>query len=84
MLGLSDISLKQMINLDERYHSYLHGKKKMRIDGVGEKVTGYGYRDDGSSIIGHYVVTENFKLYYDKEGAFERMKALEEVAQEVA
>tara|TARA_B100000287_G_scaffold44966_1_gene40292 strand:- start:60 stop:230 length:171 start_codon:yes stop_codon:yes gene_type:complete len=56
----------------------------MRIDGVGEKVTGYGYRDDGSSIIGHYVVTENFKLYYDKEGAFERMKALEEVAQEVA
>ena len=56
----------------------------MRIDGVGEKVTGYGYRDDGSSIIGHYVVTENFKLYYNKEGAFERMKALEEVAQKVA
>jgi hypothetical protein len=73
-----------MLNLDERYHSYLHGDKKMRIDGVGEKVTAYGYRDDGSSIIGHYVITENYKLYYDMEGAFERMKALEEVAQEVA
>ena len=73
-----------MINLDERYHSYLHGNKKMRIDGVPEKVMGYGYRDDGSSIIGHYVVTENFKLYYDEEGAFQRMKALQEVAQEVA
>ena len=56
----------------------------MRIDGASEKVIGYGYRDDGSNIIGHYVVTENFKLYYDKEGAFERMKALEEVAQKVA
>ena len=73
-----------MLNLAERYHSYLHGDKKMRIDGVGEKVTAYGYRDDGSSIIGHYVITENYKLYYDMEGAFERMKALEEVAQEVA
>ena len=25
-----------MINLDERYHSYLDGSKKMRIDGVEE------------------------------------------------
>ena len=69
-----------MINLDERYHSYLHGQKKMRIDGVGEKVTGYGYRDDGSSIIGHYVTTENHKLYYNNEGAFERKRTLEEVS----
>ena len=68
-----------MINLDERYHSYLHGNKKMRIDGVGEKVTGYGYRDDGSNIIGHYVVTENHKLYYNNEGAFEEKRTLEEV-----
>ena len=65
-----------MINLDERYHSYLHGNKRMRIDGVGEKVTAYGRRDDGSSIIGHYVITENYKLYYDMEGAFVKMKAL--------
>ena len=69
-----------MLNLDERYQSYLHGDKKMRIDGVGEKVTAYGYRDDGKDIIGHYVVTENYKLYYDKEGAFERMKALRELS----
>ena len=73
-----------MINLDQRYQSYLHGDKRMRIDGASEKVIGYGYRDDGSNIIGHYVVTENFKLYYDKEGSFERMRALEEVAQKVA
>jgi hypothetical protein len=52
----------------------------MRIDGVGEKVTAYGYRDDGKDIIGHYVVTENYKLYYNKEGAFERMKALRELS----
>ena len=69
-----------MLNLDERYHSYLHADKKMRIDGVGEKVTAYGYRDDGSSIIGHYVITENYKLYYDMEGAFVRMKALKELS----
>ena len=52
----------------------------MRIDGIGEKVTGYGYRDDGSSIIGHYVTTENHKLYYNNEGAFERKRTLEEVS----
>ena len=69
-----------MVNLDERYHSYLHGDKKMRIDGVGEKVTGYGFRDDGKDIIGHYVLTENYKLYYNKEGSFERMKALRELS----
>ena len=69
-----------MINLDERYHSYLHGNKRMRIDGVGEKVKGYGWRDDGSSIIGHYVLTENYKLYYDMEGAFVRMKAIRELS----
>ena len=69
-----------MINLDERYHSYLDGSKKMRIDGVGEKVTGYGFRDDGKDIIGHYVITENYKLYYDKEGAFVRMRALRELS----
>ena len=69
-----------MINLDERYHSYLHGEKRMRIDGVGEKVTAYGWRDDGSSIIGHYVITENYKLFYNMEGAFVRMRALRELS----
>ena len=52
----------------------------MRIDGVSEKVTAYGWRDDGSSIIGHYVITENYKLYYDMEGAFVRMRAPRELS----
>ena len=42
----------------------------MIIDGVKEKVIGYGYSDDGTTITGHYVTTENYQLYYDKEGNF--------------
>ena len=53
-----------MINLDEKYHSYLKGEKKLRIDGVEEKVVAYGYTDDGSSIDGYYLTTENFHLKY--------------------
>ena len=59
-----------MINLDEKYHSYLHSRKRMNIDGGKEKVIGYGYSDDGTTITGHYVTTENYQLYYDKEGNF--------------
>ena len=44
-----------MINLDERYHSYLDGSKKMRIDGVEERVKSYGWHCDGNDIKGHYV-----------------------------
>ena len=65
-----------MINLDDRYHSYLHGSKRMRIDGVGEKVKGYGWRDDGKDIVGHYVITENYKLYYNMNEQFVKMEAL--------
>ena len=65
-----------MINLDDRYHSYLHGSKRMRIDGVGEKVKGYGWRDDGKDIVGHYVITENYKLYYNMNEQFVIMEAL--------
>ena len=46
-----------MINLDERYHSYLDGRKKMRIDGVEERVKAYGWHCDGNDIVGHYVTT---------------------------
>jgi len=70
-----------MINLDDRYHSYLHGHKKMRIDGVEEKVKGYGYTDDGKNIIGYYVTTENYQLQYNMDGNFLRMEALRELAQ---
>ncbi len=60
-----------MINLDERYHSYLTDKnKKFRIDGVHENVTGYGYRCDGNDIVGHYVNTERHRLNYDRNEQF--------------
>ena len=73
-----------MINLDERYHSYLDGSKKMRIDGVEEKVKAYGWNCDGSDIVGHYVTTENYKLYYNMDGLFTKMVALRELAQTTA
>ena len=69
-----------MINLDDRYHSYLDGSKRMRIDGVGEKVKGYGWRDDGKDIVGHYVITENYKLYYNMNEQFVKMEALNELS----
>ena len=73
-----------MINLDDRYHSYLSGSKKMRIDGVEERIRGYGWEDDGKDIIGYYVNTENFQLHYSKDGNFLRMEALRGLAQTVA
>ena len=65
-----------MLNLDERYHSYLDGSKKMRIDGVEERVTGYGYLDDGKDITGYYVTTENYKLRYNNDQVFLGMEAV--------
>ena len=59
-----------MINLDEKYHSYLHSNKRMTIDDVKEKVVGYGWTDDCKEITGHYVTTENYQLYYDRHGNF--------------
>ena len=73
-----------MFNLDERYHSYLSGDKKLRIDGVEEKVKAYGYTDNGKEIDGYYLTTENYQLKYNMDGIFLRMEALREVAQEVA
>ncbi len=68
-----------MINLDDRYHSYLNGSKKMRIDGVEESVKGYGWHCDGNEIKGHYVTTENYKLFYNMDAQFIRMQALREL-----
>tara|TARA_B100000287_G_scaffold425252_1_gene471251 strand:- start:983 stop:1201 length:219 start_codon:yes stop_codon:yes gene_type:complete len=67
-----------MINLDEKYHSYLEGTKKLRIDGIEERIIAYGYTDDGSNINGYYLTTENFQLQYDLKGIFLRMKAIRE------
>ena len=70
-----------MFNLDERYHSYLSGDKKLRIDGVEEKVKGYGYTDNGKDIDGYYLTTENYQLKYNMDGIFLSMKAIREVSQ---
>ena len=65
-----------MVNLDDRYHSYLSGGKKLTIDGVKERVKGYGWTDNGKEITGHYVITDNYKLYYNMNEQFVRMDAL--------
>ena len=73
-----------MFNLDERYQSYLTGDKKLRIDGVEERVKAYGYTDNGKEIDGYYLTTENYQLKYNMDGLFLSMKAIREVAQPVA
>ena len=66
-----------MINLDERYHNYLTTpEKKFRIDGIGERVRGYGYHCEDGDIAGHYVMTDNYKLFYDRKEQFVRKEEL--------
>ena len=66
-----------MINLDEKYQSYLENPHKgLTIDGAKERVTGFGYIDDGKTITGYYVKTENYKLYYNNDEQFLKMEAL--------
>ena len=81
MLECPNITLKTMLNLDERYHSYLDGSKKMRIDGEDERVIAYGWHCDGNDSTGRCVTTENYKLFYNMEGSFKRMETLTKVAQ---
>ena len=54
-----------MINLEEKYGSYIGSSKTFKIDGVREPVTGYGYHCDGSDIKGYWVNTRNYKLFYN-------------------
>ena len=63
-----------MINLDARYHHYLHTDKCFAINGRCEKVRGYGWTDDGLVIDGYYVLTENYKLYYTLDEQFSYME----------
>tara|TARA_B100000579_G_scaffold361040_1_gene318558 strand:+ start:641 stop:847 length:207 start_codon:yes stop_codon:yes gene_type:complete len=66
-----------MINLDEKFHNYLEkGGKTFRIDGVNEPLTGYGYHCDGSDIVGYWVNTTNYKLYYNMNEQFLKMEPL--------
>ena len=71
-----------MINLDERYQEYLQGNKKLRIDGINERFQAYGWHCDGNDIMGYYLTTENYKLYYNMNEQFLRMEPLREVAVE--
>ena len=74
-----------MFNLDQKYESYVrNGNKKLRIDGIEERVKGYGYTDDGKDIDGYYLITDNYTLYYNTNEQFIRMEALGEVAQPVS
>ena len=65
-----------MINLDERYHDYLMGDKKIRLDGISEKLIGYGWHCDGNEIKGYYLTTENYKLFYNMNEQFIKMETI--------
>tara|TARA_R100000458_G_C8029862_1_gene85845 strand:- start:203 stop:442 length:240 start_codon:yes stop_codon:yes gene_type:complete len=71
-----------MINLDQKYESYVRcGDKKLRIDGIEERVRGYGYTDNGKDIDGYYLLTDNYTLYYNRDEQFIKMEALRELSQ---
>ncbi len=78
MLEYPHIPSRTMINLDERYHDYLNGRKKLRIDGVDERLSAYGWHCDGNDIKGYYLTTENYKLFYNMNEQFIKMEALRE------
>ena len=66
-----------MINLDEKFSNYMGSKTKVfRIDGVNEPLTGYGYQCDGNDIVGYWVNTTNYKLYYNLNEQFLKMESL--------
>jgi len=69
-----------MINLDQKYLSYMSGQKKFRIDDRLEKLVAYGYTCNSTEITGHYVLTEHHKLYYDVKGVFSRIEAREKTS----
>ena len=74
-----------MFNLDQKYESYVrNGNKKLRIDGIEERVRGYGYTDNGKEIDGYYLTTDEHTLYYNNQEQFLKMEPLGKVAQEVA
>ena len=75
---MSTQTRRTMINLDERYHNYLDGSKKLRIDGVDERLNAYGWHCDGNDIKGYYLTTENYKLFYNMNEQFVKMEALRE------
>jgi len=70
-----------MFNLDQKYESYVRsGSKKLRIDGIEERVRGYGYTDNGKDIDGYYLITDNYQLFYNKEEQFVRKESVKEMS----
>jgi len=70
-----------MFNLDQKYESYVRsGSKKLRIDGIEERVRGYGYTDNGKDIDGYYLITDNYQLFYNKEEQFVRKELVKEMS----
>ena len=67
-----------MINLDEKFESYMGGRKTFKIDGVDEPLRGYGYHCDGNDIVGYYVTTRHYKLYYNLNEQFIKLEPLNE------
>ena len=67
-----------MVNLDERYHDYLINGKLIRMDGISEKLIGYGWHCDGNEIKGYYLTTENHKLYYNNNQVYQYKETLKE------
>ncbi len=63
-----------MINLDARYESYLHTNKCLSIEGQCENVIGYGYTCNGNEIDGYYVLTKNYKLFYNLKEQFQNLE----------
>lgn len=53
-----------MLNLHQRYNHYINNAQ-LKHDDVNEHIIAYGWDDDGTNIIGHYVLTENHLLHYD-------------------
>ena len=68
-----------MINLEEKFGSYIGSSKTFRIDGVNESVTGYGYHCDGSDIKGYWVNTTHYKLYYNLNEQFVKLVPLNDL-----
>ena len=47
---------------------------------MNERVIGYGWTDDGKDLTGYYVLTENFKLFYNLKEEFICLEQRESVA----
>jgi|TARA_B100001094_G_scaffold330538_1_gene395981 hypothetical protein len=54
-----------MKNLHQTYGHYLHTDKLLDDHDINERVLSYGWLDDGSKLIGYYVLTEHHRLSYN-------------------